>query len=194
MAALAASSAYGQFTAGIKAGVPITDTFDFIGSDPRTRFFSSTKRWVVGPSIELRLPGGLGFELDALYRKFSYERTSVTEVITSSGDHWEFPLLVKYRFPGVLARPFLDAGVSFNHISGLKRVGNFLQGQDSPEELRKKSATGFVVGAGVEISAIVLRVSPEIRYTRWGSANFRDINGLFTSNQNQAEFLVGFTF
>jgi len=41
---------------------------------------------------------------------------------------------------------------------------------------------------------LVLHISPEIRYTRWGSSHFNIPNGSAISNQNQAEFLVGFTF
>jgi hypothetical protein len=53
---------------------------------------------------------------------------------------------------------------------------------------------GFVVGAGVDIHAIFLHISPEIRFTRWNSAQISDSAGLLHSNQNQGEFLVGITF
>jgi hypothetical protein len=59
------------------------------------------------------------------------------------------------------------------------------------------------MGGGVEIHLLLVRISPEIRYTRWGTQQFNGIfpagvasgiAGSLTSNQNQAEFLVGFTF
>jgi hypothetical protein len=62
---------------------------------------------------------------------------------------------------------------------------------------------GFVVGAGVDIHAAFLHISPEIRFTRWNSTQISDVcslcaqtsgSGLLQSNLNQAEFLVGFTF
>jgi len=52
---------------------------------------------------------------------------------------------------------------------------------------------GFVIGAGIDVHALVIHISPEIRYTRWASPHF-NLNGVINSNQNQAEFLVGITF
>ena len=65
----------------------------------------------------------------------------------------------------------------------------------NPAELRTSTSMGAVVGAGLDVKLLRLHVSPEARYTRWGSQHFRDVvNGLLHSNSNQAEFLVGFTF
>ena len=42
-----------------------------------------------------------------------------TQIFTdTSAGAWEFPLLAKYRFKGKLMRPFIDAGVSWDKISG----------------------------------------------------------------------------
>jgi hypothetical protein len=196
---LLAGSAQAQlFTGGIKAGVPISDTFDFVTSDPRTRFFSSTKRYIIGTTAELRLPLGLGVEFDVLFRKFSYDRTDLVDVLvgnySATGNQWQFPLLFKYRFPGSAVRPFVVAGPSLSHISGLTIVGTVLNNRDDPEELRKDLVAGAVVGAGIEIKALFLRISPEIRYTRWGSDAFVGPRDLFNSNPNQADFMLGITF
>jgi hypothetical protein len=51
---------------------------------------------------------------------------------------------------------------------------------------------GVVVGGGVEISAALMRISPEVRYTHWASQHFAGY--LINSNANQAEFLLGITF
>ena len=82
----------------------------------------------------------------------------------------------------------------------------------NPLELVHKTVTGFVAGFGVDIHLLFLHISPEIRYTRWGSQQFVTpvfaliapgvglgnvspaLPGTIQSNQNQAEFLVGFTF
>jgi hypothetical protein len=53
------------------------------------------------------------------------------------------------------------------------------------------------MGAGVDIHALVIHVSPELRYTRWGTQQFSFFNpegGGLESNQNQLEFLIGLTF
>jgi hypothetical protein len=53
---------------------------------------------------------------------------------------------------------------------------------------------GIVLGAGIELHLPLVRLSPEIRYTRWSAANVTDLGATLRSNQNQAEFLVGLTF
>ncbi len=195
-----ASCAFPQFTAGFKAGVPLTDFFDTVRS-PNFGFNSQTKRYVIGPTVELRLPGGLGFEFDALYRRFNYEGDTQTDGAVSSrttGNAWEFPLLAKYRFPYPLVRPYILGGVAWNTFTGLRQdITSVVTGRsstDEPAELRERTTTGLVLGAGLEVRAIVIRISPEVRYTRWGAEQFRGPNDTLRWNRNQAEFLVGFTF
>jgi hypothetical protein len=66
--------------------------------------------------------------------------------------------------------------------------------------LQKNTTAGFVIGGGIDIHAIFLHISPEIRFTRWNSTQISaagstlDTVGLLHSNLNQGEFLVGFTF
>jgi hypothetical protein len=198
-------SVAGPLSAGIRGGIPLTDFFDNINNG-NFILTSSTNRYIVGPTLELRLPAGFGLEVDALYRRFNYNSSfSLADVFTNNrttGNAWEFPLLVKYRFPTPLVKPFVDAGVAFDTLSGLKQtVVSTLSptrltttSTSDPRELNNSTTTGFVIGFGAEIKAIVLRISPEFRYTRWGSSHFNIPNGAALSNQNQAEFLVGFTF
>jgi outer membrane protein W len=152
---------------------------------------------------ELRLPLGLGVEFDALYRHLHFTGSGnlvdvFTTSRTSAGD-WEFPLLLKYRFHFPVVRPYVEAGVAWDTLTGLKQTISEsipipLSTTSSPAELKKKTTTGVVLGAGVDIHAIFLHISPEIRFTRWNSAQISDTLGLLHSNQNQAEFLVGLTF
>jgi opacity protein-like surface antigen len=152
---------------------------------------------------EVRLPLGLGVEFDALYRKLSYTGSSnLVDVFTSSatsGSNWEFPLLLKYRFHFPVVKPYLDAGVAWDTLTGLKQTVTNISppagsSTGSPSELLRNTTTGFVLGGGVDIHAVFLHISPEIRFTRWGSAQISDSAGLLHSNLNQAEFLVGVTF
>jgi hypothetical protein len=193
------------FGFGIKAGVPLTD-FVEVAQSPNFGFNTDTQRYIVGPTVELRLPFGLGVEFDALYRKLNYEGTgTLLDVLTNNkttGNAWEFPLLLKYRLPGTLLRPYIDAGVAWDTLTGVKQsiVRTIRSGQittlitDDPAELQNKTTRGFVIGGGVEVHILFLRISPEIRYTRWESQHFADPAGLLQSNRNQAEFLLGFTF
>ncbi|MCL4402302.1 MAG: PorT family protein [Acidobacteria bacterium] len=192
----AASAFSAPFTIGVKAGVPLTDFFSTVQS-PNFGFNSSTKRYIIGPTAQLNLPLGFAVEFDALYRRFNYNSTSTLPDLASqtSGNAWEFPLLLKYRFPGVVIRPFVDAGVAWDTLSGLKQSFSNAISTGNPAQLRNSTTTGIVVGGGLDVHAIVLHIAPEVRFTHWGSEHFRDaVNNLIHSNQNQAEFLLGITF
>ena len=186
------------FSAGIKAGVPLNDFLSAAGNGTFD-YTAPTQRYIIGGEAELRLPLGLGVEFDALYRRLSYSGSGTLDgftTINATGSNWEFPLLLKYRFHFPVVRPYVDAGVAWDTIAGLKQtvVSVALPVQGSPAELQKNTAMGFVVGGGVDIHAIFLHISPEIRFTRWNSTQISDALGLLHSNLNQGEFLVGFTF
>src|SRR4051794_39492614 len=101
-----AMSVFAQpFSAGIKAGVPLTD-FLHATQNGLSTFDVSTQRYIVGGQAELRLPMGLGVEFDALYRHLQLSGISgLFAGVNGSGGNWEFPLLLKYRFHAPIARP-----------------------------------------------------------------------------------------
>ena len=185
------------FSAGIKAGVPLNDFLSAAGNGT-FNYTAPTQRYIVGGMAEVRLPLGLGVEFDALYRKLGYNGSGIlgSDTISASGSNWEFPLLLKYRFHFPVVRPYLDAGVAWDTIAGLKEtiVNVTLPVQPSPSDLQRNTTMGFVVGGGVDIHAVFLHISPEIRFTRWNSTQISDALGLLHSNLNQGEFLVGLTF
>lgn len=189
---MASTAAFAQLAFGVKGGVPFTDFFHVV-SNPRATFQSSSTQFIVGPTIELHLPAGFGVEADALYRHFNYNATLSfvdTFVNSKASSAWEFPLLVKYRTPGLFVRPFLDAGVAFDRWSGIRQTGVLLPTKSGVSGTN----TGFVAGAGIELKVPLVRISPEIRYTRWGASGISDLGGVLQSNQSQAEFLIGVTF
>jgi hypothetical protein len=200
---LGAAPAFSQpITAGLKAGVPLTDFFNTV----QNASASVPNRYIVGATAELRLPLGLGVEVDALYRHLNYtdrlaNTATTTTVDRTTANSWEFPLLLKYRFPTRIARPYVDAGVAWDTLSGLTSTitQTILPSTVSttttskPASLTNNTTMGIVIGGGVDIHALVLHISPEIRYTRWVDKHF-NLNGVLNSNQNQAEFLVGITF
>lgn len=197
---LAPVSVFAQlFSGGIKAGVPLTDFVNSVQTGA-FNYTSQTQRYIVGGTAELHLPLGFAVEFDALYRRLHYAGSgNLVDVFATSkttANNWEFPLLLKYRFHFPVVRPYLDGGVAWDTLTGLKQTIT----EVSPIPLQSSAGTnktttmGFVLGAGVDIHAIFVHISPEIRFTRWGSQQISDVAGLVHSNQNQAEFLVGFTF
>lgn len=189
------------FSAGIKAGVPLTD-FLTATQNGFVQYSAPPQHYIIGGVAEVRLPLGLGVEFDALYRHLNYTASGgVLSALSASGGNWEFPLLLKYRFHFPVVRPYVDAGVAWDTITGLKDTISELSTAPLPaayaSELQKNTTMGFVLGGGVDIHAVFLHISPELRYTRWSSTQVSASSSsvdLLHSNLNQAEFLVGITF
>lgn len=175
------------FAFGARAGVPLTDAFDQF-TTPGFSFENAIKRFTIGPSGEILLPFGLGFEADLLYRKtdMNVTRTDGDSSVTQekSVSVWEIPLLAKFRFPGPVVKPYVSGGGSYRSFGTLPTLVTNL----------KDSGWGFVLGGGVEFKIKRVRISPEIRFTRWGSGQKSDNDTLLTFNRNQFDFLVGVTF
>ena len=173
----------GPLSFGIRAGVPLTDFFDSVNSGNFV-VTSTTHRYIVGPSLELSLPAGFGLEVDALYRRLNYNASfNLVDVFTNNqttGNAWEFPLLVKYRVSTPLIKPYIDAGSGLRHaqraqtnyVSTVAPNRQTTTTTNNPQELKNSTTTGFVIGFGADIKALVVHISPEIRYTRWGSSHF----------------------
>jgi hypothetical protein len=199
----AASACAQPFSFGVKAGVPLDDFFDAVHSDG-LGYFSSNNPYIVGPTVELKLPFGLGIEFDALYRHLHYwsvEDTAGTISATTTSGDWELPLLAKYHFHGPLVRPYVDGGIAWDVLSGVSQTLFQVSGPSttsSPMELEHSTVRGFVLGGGIDIHVLLVHVLPEIRYTYWGSPHFQFQSitgaGSIQSTQNQFEFLVGITF
>lgn len=193
------------FSAGVKIGGSLSDAFN-VATGQSSIFSASNKRLVIGPTAELRLPFGFGIEVDALYRRFKYSLVNSANGITGSlatantkSGAWEFPILAKFRSPIPVVKPYAVGGLAFSKLTGIKQSISCLGGNCSRSfsDVAHDSNVGLVLGGGVQVNALLLKISPEIRYTRWGFANF-DTGSIFggnlKSNQNQVEVLVGITF
>ncbi|HEX6545287.1 MAG TPA: hypothetical protein VF023_03190, partial [Bryobacteraceae bacterium] len=182
---------------GVKAGVPITDSFNNTTLLPGIDTSAGSKNYIVGPMVELRLPFALSVEADGLYRPLSYTVPTSASILSGTnlitvtggasiapGEHtystWEFPVLAKYRFPFPVARPYIEVGPSFRATSS---AISYLSGH------------GITVGAGLDVHALLIHVAPEFRYTHWGDDSAPAAGQTYIqSKQDQVEFLVGFSF
>lgn len=177
-----------HISVGVKVGTPITNPFSdqtFTSVDVITRSFSDSRKIIVGPMLEVRLPFGLAVEADALYHPL--DLTTLTQVVPLPGvqnsqtiNSWVFPVLGKFRLPFPIVKPYVEAGPSFRRNGGI--LDSYWSGK------------GLTFGAGVEVTILKLRIAPELRYTRWGSDPKSAGNIAPLSGQNQGEFLVGFSF
>lgn len=188
---------------GVMGGVPITDAFETAQGN-NSAYFTYTHRYVVGPTVQFHLPARFSLEVDALYRHlgFDYQATSPSTFTTTRANSWEFPVLIKFEITPGPVRPFVDAGASFRHITGVKQLQQVISAGtlgtvevNNPPEFNKENDIGFTFGGGLTFKIGWVRISPELRYTRWGSETFRDpINSLLHTSRNQGDFLLSFTF
>jgi hypothetical protein len=181
---------------GALGGVPVPDGK---GND-------ESRPYVVGGSVEVRLPAEFALEADALYRRLGNSTLffySPSPGVLSSfanrerGNSWEFPLLGKYYFRRTSAwQPFVGTGFSFRTV-GRHDANNFslLSGTSvstlSPglvrSDYRDPLNVGAAVTAGVRFHAGRLALLPQVRYTRWGGESS-------LSSKNEVNFLLGVSF
>jgi hypothetical protein len=130
----AASSAFAQhISVGIKAGVPLTGLLRTNSDDvrPYGGFPTQTKRYTIGPVVDIGLLLGFGVQFGAMYKRFDQQSLAVTTTgfttndetgcpiqqtagISAVGHSWEFPVAVQYHFFKCAIRPYVEGGVSLN--------------------------------------------------------------------------------
>jgi hypothetical protein len=175
-----------SISVGVVGGAPFTDVVNATTQNDIS-FIPKSTNFTVGPALQINLPLSLRFEFDALYRPYSFSEASGTFLDKVSATQWRFPFLLQYRFGPPVVKPFVEAGLSFDHLSNISAAAKNIT--SGPGELIHQSHAGVVLGAGVDVKIPFVRVSGELRYTRQGSDDFRDISRL-----NQAEFLLGIHF
>jgi len=166
-----------SLTVGVKGGLRLT------GDDPAYGQ-SDSKRYLVGPTVELGLPFHFALEVDALYSRLG--NTFFIPLIANESDirtianSWEFPFLLKYRLPvSPRLRPFVSAGVEPRYAYG--RINTIHYGY-LPGDITFRSTDwhahdrALVLGAGVAIQTGPLRIAPEFRYVRWAIPHLPEPN------------------
>jgi hypothetical protein len=201
----AASLSAQTVTLGLKGGVPLYSIFDTNRptSPSQSTYSSATRRYLVGPSAEFGV-GHFRFEVDAIFKRLGWDSDSLnasgTGVVSRSSvaNQWEFPGLIKFDLSLGRFRPFVNVGASLRHISSLRQRTTsagapFPVIEDNVAEIRNRNSYGGVAGIGFAFKYNRFRLSPEARYTRWANRAFSN-DGLFKSNLDQADFIVGLTF
>jgi hypothetical protein len=192
-----------RFSFGVKGGTPLSDANRSAEIDSRLSGYGpwslSTRRYTVGGSFEVRVPFGLYVEVDALYKRtdttqnafFSPSFGTVTRLAANS---WEFPMLLKHRWERRF-HPFAALGGTFRRIEGFDAsVETFAYGLNPPYSVSRYridqplTQGGIASGVGMLLLSIGhLKITPELRYTRWTSISF-------LPTQNQVEILMGLGF
>jgi hypothetical protein len=206
---------------GVQGGVPFGDFFspDLTGGLNEGFFYYNSKPvpYIVGPIASVQLPHRFVVEVGVLYQRFHYTywgqfinsfSPGVTGVWSkTTGNAWSVPLLLEWnplrRYPF-----FFGAGPVIRNLRGLDQVVDYestfsLGGlvmtktarieTSNPPDIRKRWYPGVEVSAGWRFQASRVRVSHEIRYTRW-TANTAAGQLPLQFPANRIEVMVGFTY
>ena len=114
---------------GVKLGIPLTSILKTQGEIGYLPFKAETRRFAVGPVLDIRFPHGLAVEAGATYKRFD-QYAGQLQLFTEPyqllyvpysrvGASWEFPIVAQYRFRGATFRPYLEGGICFNHLTDL---------------------------------------------------------------------------
>lgn len=176
---------------GVRGGVPLGDVVHAVQSG--SGISSSTDNYVVGPTLGVRLPLGLSVTGDALFTRLSVSANSGS--VSVSANSWEFPVLLRFTAGNGPIAPFVGAGVSVRHLSDFGDIGPFLTNSASSNSVVSGPSVGFALGGGLQFHAGPLHISPEIRYTHWGSNQISNaFRNVIHTNDNEGQILVGVTF
>jgi len=200
---LSGCGCFGQaLSIGVIGGVRTTD--DMTGAAT-----SESKRYVVGPDVEIGLAFGLGVQVDALYRREGYSSPfsnfAGSDYSQERANSWEFPMLLKYKFALPLIKPFIEAGYAPRVINGTVNNNGFSVNLQTGQRTYGQNhygtswdaSQGLVVGGGAQLRLGRLLVSPEVRYTHWNNqailVTYPD-GPTFGSAQDQIDVLVGLSW
>ena len=218
----AASSAFAQhISVGIKAGVPLTGLLGSNYGGWCCQEATQTKRYTIGPVVDIGLPLGFGVEFGALYKRFDQQSYTVTTTgyviideengypiqqtagISAVGHSWEFPVAVQYHFFKSAIRPYVEGGVSLNRLSNAYSVQTtpYPRQPQLPFTISplRSSFTrhGPLFGMGVDVKLHGIHVTPGLRYTHYNKLLGQltaCISGPDCPSNKSVDFLVGFTF
>jgi hypothetical protein len=136
----AATSVFAQHVDfGFKAGVPITD---IMATTLGGGFDANTKRYTIGPVMDIQSLKQLSIEIGAMYKRIDQQGEGFTitgytpcvdfedgtpymcanvksQSFSKAGHSWEFPVAVQYHIPWRSLRPYAEGGVSFNNLTDI---------------------------------------------------------------------------
>jgi hypothetical protein len=148
---------------------------------------------------------------ELLYHRLDYTQTSqITDTVsgntgiteTTRATLWDLPVMLRYRGlreSGLLSKIYFAGGGEVRRVTniGTSTVTNLPNGttttSNAPTIPSKRDVTGAVVGVGLRfVDDFNIKLSPELRYTRWMGATFDSEST--RSGRNQLEIGIALTF
>ena len=178
---------------GVKGGFPMLNAAATDDESPP---------YMVGASVEFRLPANWALETDAFYRRVG---DSAPTLFTANGltiptdrirgNSWQFPAILKHYFGDRERKiqPFLGAGFDFRAThyvvegTGVAYAAGTTVSYPSRYTFLAETGIGPAFSVGVRMHAGRFAVIPEVRYVRWG---FSD--GILKNDE--ADFILGLNF
>ena len=108
----AAAASAQDLSVGVLGGAPFTDVVNGNTVNGIQSIAKSTN-FTIGPALQVNLPASFRIEVDALFRPYSFNLTSVNAATDISSLQWRFPFLLQYRFGFPLVKPFVEGGSVF---------------------------------------------------------------------------------
>lgn len=180
---------------GLKAGTRLSDFTEDYKNATTGQTTKQDHIYTIGPYAELNLPVGFSLEADLLYKKSgaTFSSAVVNPFFNAvprqfNFDSFDVPILVKKRFgaKGIFFRPFVEGGLANRYSTGLP--GSTSSTDPLSAGTHGGWQEGIVLGGGVEFKVLILKISGELRWTRYGNISSSTIPKL---NANQAELLLG---
>jgi hypothetical protein len=166
---------------GLMGGARLTD-FTQSTSDVSTQDHVYT----IGPYAAINLPLGFSLEADLLYSKSASTLSAAASGLLTprqyNFDSFQLPILAKKHFGKKVFffRPFVDAGLANRYSTGLP-------GTTIGSSTTSGWQEGLLIGGGVEFKILILKISAELRWTRYGNISASTLPRL---NANEAELLL----
>ena len=185
---------------GIKTGVPLSQLLQ----TDRVGVQGLTRRYVVGPVIDVRLPGNFSLEAGVMYKQIDQQSANVFLVgftcltcedgpygVTQSqsvfrvGHSWEYPVAIQYHFSApAMLRPYVEGGHSYNRLTGIFLNPSYIPYNPraplpqlvSTPYATNLSRSGFLFGAGVEMRLPLIHLTPGFRYTHYDRVQLQELN------------------
>ena len=172
-----------------------------------------------GPALEFQVGKRTTLSAEVLFNRLSYQKVtdafSGTDDPTTASDErsrmtitestkarvFDVPVMLHYavsKRPGVLSHLYVSGGVTDRLVTTIRTTNNitYSDGTTSANydkvQAAKSNLLGAVVGIGFRfIDDVHIRVTPEIRYTRWMGGTFETESTI--SPRNQVDVGLAFT-
>lgn len=202
------------FPLGLLEGGPVQRVTD--SRDWKISTVSKASLMGIGPSLEITLGRGFMLSAELLHHGMGYVKT--TEIFDGSGttsddlehtatettkaSYWDIPLTVRFHPRGIgrFSTAYFSAGGTLRHARNVRTTNDDVSATTDttssnqvPAALSAGNLAGATVGFGIRlVDDFNIKITPEVRYTRWFGTTFSSDST--QSRRGQLEVGLALTF